>query len=296
MTHPGIDVIRTALSAWASNLDADITVAERRANLEALAGAPLELPGVTITREQVAGRPAERFVPNAGVSGPGTVLYLHGGGYISGSLSTHRRLAAELAIESARTVVSLDYRLGPEHPFPAAVDDAVAAALELAAVGPFVVAGDSAGGGLTLATLVALRDAGGPQPVAALMYSPWTDLTQSGASHTTRLGIDPMLTAADLGIMASNYLGDHDATDPLASPLGADLSGLPPMRIDVGDAEVLLDDSVALADRVHAAGGSAELTVWPEMIHVFPAFPTELVPEAGECRALSGAFLARHLV
>ena len=296
MTHPGIDVIRTALSAWASNLHADITVPERRANLEALAGAPFDLPGVAITREQVAGRPAERFVPDGGVTGPGTVLYLHGGGYISGSLNTHRRLAAELAIESARTVVSLDYRLGPEHPFPAAVDDAVAAAVELSADGPFIVAGDSAGGGLTLAALVALRDAGGPQPVAALMYSPWTDLTQSGASHASRLGIDPMLSAADLGIMASNYLGGHDATDPLASPLGADLSGLPPMRIDVGDAEVLLDDSVVLAERVTAAGGEAELTVWPEMIHVFPAFPTELVPEAGECRALSGAFLAQHLV
>lgn len=291
MSHSGIEIIRTVLAGRA---DGGRSVEERRADLEALAGSVPPPAGVTVDATTVAGRPAERIVPDD-VTGPGQVLYLHGGGYVSGSLDTHRRLAGDLALTSGRPVVTLDYRLAPEHPFPAGLDDARAALAELGADGPVAVAGDSAGGGLTLALLVAQRDAGGPQAAAAWCHSPWADLTQSGASYTSRAEADPMLSAADLDDMAAHYLQGHVACDPLASPAGADLHGLPPVRIDVGDAEVLLDDSVAVADRIRAAGGEVTLAVWPEMIHVFAAFPDELVPEAGECRAAVGRFLASHL-
>ncbi|HMJ76898.1 MAG TPA: alpha/beta hydrolase, partial [Iamia sp.] len=270
------------------------TIQERRDALEALAGAVPPPDGVVVESLTVAGRPAERSTP-ARVDGPGTVLYLHGGAYVSGSLNTHRALAGQLALATARPVVALDYRLAPEHPFPAAVDDAVAAAVELAADGPYAVAGDSAGGGLALATLVALRDRGHVPPAAGWLISPWADLTQSGATYDSRVDVDPMLGREALDEAASEYLGRADATDPLASPMMADLAGLPPVRIDVGDAEVLLDDSVTAGHRIEAAGGAAQVVVWPEMIHVFPAFPADIVPEARECLTAAGAFLAQHL-
>jgi acetyl esterase/lipase len=291
MSHPGVELIRTLLGDRAHDV---IPVEERRANLEALAGASPPAEGVAITGLQLAGRPAERHQPPA-VTGPGTVLYLHGGGYVSGSLATHRTFAGNLALASGRVVVALDYRLGPEHPFPAAVHDAVAAVRELQADGPVAVAGDSAGGGLTVAALLVLRDEGGLQPLAGACVSPWVDLSQGGASYATRAEVDIMVSGASLTDMAAHYLQGHDPSDPLASPLFGDLAGLPPLRIDVGDAEVLLDDSVVLAQRVRDAGGHAELVVWPEMFHVFPAFPPEIIPEAADCVAAAGDFLAAHL-
>lgn len=291
MAHPGVDLIRSLLGDRATAI---VPVEERRANLEALAGSVPAPPGVEVTELTVAGRPAERSVPVV-VDGPGTVLYLHGGGYVSGSLATHRGLAGRLALAARRPVVSLDYRLAPEHPFPAGLDDAVDAVRELQADGPVAVAGDSAGGGLTMAVLLAVRDAGGAQPAAGLCISPWVDLTQSGDSHESRADVDPMLSAEALADMAQHYLQGEDAEHPLASPVGADLAGLPPLRIDVGDAEVLLDDSVVLAERVLAASGEAELVVWPDLFHVFPGFPAEIIPESDECLEAAGRFLARHL-
>lgn len=294
MGHPGIDVIRQLLGDRATAVP---TLAERRESLEALAGVVPAPDGVRVTPFTLAGRPAERTEPD-GTTAVGTILYLHGGAYVSGSLNTHRALCGRLALASGATVVALDYRLGPEHPFPAAVDDAVAAATSLAASaeGGLAVAGDSAGGGLALATLVALRDRGDVHAAAGWLISPWADLTQSGATYDTRVDADPMLRREGLTIAAGEYLGpDGDPTDPLASPMFADLSGLPPVRIDVGDAEVLLDDSVVTGHRIDEAGGSAEVVVWPEMIHVFPAFPGDVVPEADQCLAAAGAFLALHL-
>jgi monoterpene epsilon-lactone hydrolase len=292
MSHPGIDVIRSLLGDRSSRPQ---TIQERRDGLEALAGVVPSPDGVTVEALTLGGRPAERSTPER-VDGPGTILYLHGGAYVSGSLNTHRALSGRLALATARPVVALDYRLGPEHPFPAAVDDAVAAAEELAADGqPLAVAGDSAGGGLALATLVALRDRGAVHPVAGWLISPWADLTQSGATYDTRVDVDPMLSREGLTEAAGEYLGAGDPTDPLASPMLADLSGLPPVRIDVGDDEVLLDDSVVTGHRIEEAGGAAQVVVWPQMIHVFPAFPADLVPEADECLTAAGAFLAQHL-
>ena len=227
------------------------------------------------------------------------VLYLHGGGYCIGSIATHRNLGGLLAIAVGSPVVLLDYRLAPEHPFPAAVDDALAAYQDLLDRGiqadHIAVAGDSAGGGLVVALLVAARDADLPLPAAAVCLSPWVDLSQSAPSYAALVNLDPMVTKAGLDLMAAAYLDGTDPTAPLASPLHADLSGLPPLRIEVGEDEVLLDDAVRLHERARARGVDAELVRWPDLVHVFQAFPPELVPEAAESIAGIGRYLAKHL-
>jgi len=295
MANANIDLIRELISS--SGLE-EPTIIEQREGMERMTGA-LPLPdGVTVEPTTLAGRPAESITPAAG-TGAHVVLYLHGGGYCIGSISTHRNLAARLALASGSRVVTLDYRLAPEHPFPAAVDDAVAAYAELVDRGTdptdLAIAGDSAGGGLTVATLLAIRDAGLPMPAAGVCLSPWTDLTQSGASYRSRAEADPMITKAGLDTMAAAYLDGGSADDPIASPLFADLTGLPPLLVHVGDAEMLLDDSVRLHERAVAAGVDATLQVWDDMIHVFQAFPADLLPESDESIAGIAAFLDDRL-
>lgn len=290
MAHPGIDVIRQLLGG--SRSDTTDLVA-RRADLEALAGSPPPPAGVTAEVIELADRPAERLVPE-GAADDRVIIYLHGGGYCSGSINTHRGVAGALAKAAGVTVVNLDYRLAPEHPFPAALNDVLLAFDQLAPA-RIALAGDSAGGGLALAAAVALRDRGGATPAAVVGFSPWADLTQSSASMAALEAIDPMVTKAVLDPMADAYLAGTDARTPLASPLFADLAGLPPIRIDVGSDETLLDDSTAFADQAAAAGVEVTIQVWPEMIHVFQAFPAELVPEAARSIAACGTFLAAHL-
>lgn len=288
MAHPGIDVIRTLLGETRNEAR---DVLQRRADLAALAGSPPPPDGVAVTTMTLAGRRAERLVPADAAADEGpTILYLHGGGYVSGSIDTHRGVAGALALAAGLPVVTLDYRLGPEDPFPAALDDAVGAFDELGDR-PIAIVGDSAGGGLALATSVRLRDRGGATPFALALFSPWVDLTQTAGSMTEREAIDPMVSATTLQLMADAYLGGADPEDPGASPLFADLAGLPPMRIDVGTDEVLHDDSTRLAERAAAAGVPVELQVWPDMIHVFQAFPAELVPEAAASIAAAAAFV-----
>lgn len=294
MSHPGIATVRELIEASVRDGEQP-SLEERRAWLDSLGDVMPPPRGALIEHLTLAGRAATRTTP--GEPGPGTVLYLHGGAYVSGSLVSHQGLVARLALSAKTTVHALDYRLGPEHPFPAAVDDAVAAFRELdeAGLGPIAIAGDSAGGGLALAALLALRDAGGTQPVCAVALSPWADLTQSGGSYGTRLGVDPLLTRDALAEAAEMYLGGADPTDPLASPLLGDLSGLPPVMLEVGDGEVLLDDSRTFAERIRAAGGEVDLQVWPEMLHVFQSFPPDLVPEADQSLLRVGRFVEQHL-
>lgn len=287
MAHPGIDVIRQLLG---ETKDQESTLLERRANLAALAGSPPAPDGVTVETIELADRPAERLTPTGAPDGE-VVLYLHGGSYSAGSPDTHRGLAGALALAAGRTVVVLDYRLAPEDPFPAGLNDALLAFDQLAPA-RVALAGDSAGGGLSAATALALRDRAGGQPVAVALISPWADLTQSADSYTSRRDADPMLTARALTQAADAYLAGTDPQTPYASPVFGDLTGLPPVRVDVGSDEVLFDDSKTLVDGIVAAGGDAVLVEWPEMIHVFQAFPPDLVPEAAQSVTAMGAFLA----
>ncbi len=289
MAHPGIDVIRQLLG---DTRHQESTLLERRANLAALAGSPPAPAGVTVEAFELAERTAERLTPDGAPEGE-VVLYLHGGSYTGGSPDTHRGLAGSIALATGRTVVVLDYRLAPEDPFPAGLNDALLAFDQLAPA-RIAIAGDSAGGGLAAAAALALRDRGGAQPVAVALISPWADLTQSAGTYTSRADVDPMLTDATLTQAAEAYLAGTDARTPYASPVFGDLSGLAPMRVDVGSDEVLFDDSKALVEGAVAAGSPAELHEWPEMIHVFQAFPPELVPEAAEAVTAMGAFLAAH--
>ena len=237
------------------------------------------------------------------ISAPGAipdraVLYLHGGGYVVGSIKTHRDLMGRVSRAAKARVLGLDYRLAPEHPFPAAVDDSVAAYRWMLQQdlkpSRIAVAGDSAGGGLVVATLVAIRDAKLPIPRAGVCLSPWVDLEGIGESMKTREHSDPVVRRDGLLQMASAYLGGKNARTPLAAPLYADLKGLPPLLIQVGDAETLLDDSNRLAERALAAGVQVKLEVWPEMIHVFQLF-AGFLPEGQQAVDGLGQFISQQL-
>lgn len=272
MDNRGIGAVRAHLAKLPPS--DTLSVAERRAQYERAEKAFPTPADVTIEHVATPG-PAEWLTP-PGARTDAAVLYLHGGGYVIGSPRSHRHLAAAIGTAAKTRVLLPDYRLAPEHPFPAAVEDATAAYRWLMAqkIAParIVIAGDSAGGGLAVATLIALRDAGVPLPAAGVCLSPWVDLTGSGASYTTRADIDPIVKRDGIDKMALAYLAGKDARTPLASPLFADLHGLPPLLIHVGDAEVLLDDAVQLAARAKAAGVDATLDVRAEMIHVWQWF------------------------
>jgi acetyl esterase/lipase len=271
---------------------------EMRAGLEAMAGTFALEPDVQVEKLAVAGMAAES-ITSPEVSPAHAILYLHGGGYVVGSLNTHRDLAARLGRAAGARVVSIDYRLAPEHPHPAAVDDAVAAYRWLLAAGVtperIAIAGDSAGGGLTIATLVALRDLGAPLPSAGVCFSPWVDMEATGASMDTNLD-DPMLNRALILHFARFYLGAGtiDPRTPLAAPLHAELGGLPPLLIQASRHEVLLDDSVRITEKARRAGVECELELTDEVPHVWQIFAA-ILPEGREAIARAGGFLRRRL-
>jgi monoterpene epsilon-lactone hydrolase len=242
------------------------------------------------------GVPAEWIVP-PNAANDRVILYLHGGGYVMGSINTHRAMIARIARASEAKALALNYRMAPEDPFPTAVDDATAAYRWLLAQGykpgKIVISGDSAGGGLTLATLLALRDAGTPLPAAAVPISPWADLEGTGASIETRAATDPMVDKTGLLRMAQMYAGDSDPKNPLLSPIYGDYKGLPPMLIQVGDAEILLDDSTRVAQRATAAGVKVELEAWPEMFHVWHVF-AKILPEGQQAIDRIGEYVRAH--
>jgi acetyl esterase/lipase len=224
------------------------------------------------------------------------VLYLHGGGYVMGSRRTHRELAARIARDAAARVLVLEYRLAPEHPFPAAVEDATAAYRWLRkqgiAASSIAIAGDSAGGGLTLATLLALRDAGDALPACAVCLSPWTDLEGSGASAQPGGVDDPMIPVAALRDMGKLYAAS-DLRNPLAAPLHGNYKGLPPLLIQVGTREILLDDSTRVADKARAAGVTVRLEIEEGAPHVWQATPG--LPEAVDAVKRIGAFVRERI-
>ncbi len=273
MADRGIDVVRAHLAKLPPS--DSLTTAERRAQYERAEKVFLTPLDVKVERVNAPAAPAEWLRPPSAAPGR-VVLYLHGGGYVIGSPRSHRHLAAAIAGAAGASALLLDYRLAPEHPFPAAVEDATSAYRWLLdqAIAPerIVIAGDSAGGGLTVATLLALREARVPLPAGGVCISPWVDLTCSGASYDTKAAADPIVRRSGVEEMARAYLGATPPRTPLASPLFADLRGLPPLLIHVGSDEVLLDDAVQLAERAKAAGVHATLEIYDRMIHVWHWF------------------------
>jgi epsilon-lactone hydrolase len=243
---------------------------EARAAFDA-EGPPLA-SDIAVTPLTIAGRPAQRLLAPGADSGR-MVLYLHGGGYVYGSLASHAGLCGEVSRAAGRAVVQLDYRLAPEHPYPAALEDAMAAYRWLVAQGyrpdRIALMGDSAGGGLVIATLVALRDEGAVLPEAAVCLSPWVDLTASGASYDSRAALDPMIDRKLALKLAGLYADRASTSRPLLSPLFADLAGLPRLLIQVGEREVLQSEAADLADRARAARVPVHFEEWPGMIHVW---------------------------
>lgn len=275
-------------------LPQDFDVQKMRARMERMAQSRVK--GVRISQARVGCLGEWVEVPGLAADAP-VMLYLHGGGYTVCSPRTHRPITAFFARAGFR-VFCPDYRLAPEHPFPAALEDAVASCEGLlsgqARPGGMVVAGDSAGGGLALALLVALRDRKRPLPAAAALLSPWTDLAITGKSVHTNARRDAYLNGQDAARTASLYLGSADPRTPLASPLYADLHGLPPTIIHVGQREILRDDATRVAERLRAAGCEVALSIFPLFPHVGQLFH-RILPEGRESLAQMAAFLRKHI-
>lgn len=228
------------------------------------------------------------------------ILYLHGGGYVSGSLNTHRTLAYNLAKASGFKVLLLDYRLAPEHPFPAAVEDAKTAYQWLLSNNDIDekigIAGDSAGGGLAIATCIALREAKSEMPASVVCISPWADLDNKGKSFQTKVDVDPMCSPEMIELCRDLYLKEFsDRFNPIASPLYGDLTNLPPLLIQVGTEEILLDDSIRLAEKANQSGIETELKIWKNMIHIWHLFAPAL-SEGREAIIEAANFFKKHLV
>lgn len=274
MANPQLQEIRTML---AENPVAPegASIEEMRTGFDSMAASIPSLSGVRSEAVDAGGVPAQWF--SAEDCDPSrVVLYFHGGGYVIGSIDSHRPLLERLCVATGGRVLALDYRLAPENPFPAAVEDAATAHRWLLGQGVeasrIAFAGDSAGGGLTIAALVKVRDSGDPLPACGVAISPWVDMECAGESMETRAAEDPMVQREAVQELAQVYLNGADPRSPLASPLHADLAGLPPVLIQVGTAETLHDDSTRLESKLKGAGGDATLEVWDEMIHVWHLF------------------------
>jgi monoterpene epsilon-lactone hydrolase len=286
-----IDGFRNARRASASQ--APSTLDERRATF-APGGRPHPVPDDVLVRDMTAGGVPAHWLAAPGAETGRVLLFLHGGGFELGSVRSDGELAARLGRAGGMRVLFPEYRLAPEHPFPAAIDDVLAAWRWLRAdqglsAGSIAVAGDSAGGGLAVALLVALRDAGEALPAAAVLMSPTVDLTNSGASMTERADQDPISTPAMLGQFAADYLAGADPKTPLASPLFASLAGLPPLLVQVGTADLLLSDSERLAAAATEAGVDVTLEIGEGLPHVYQLLLG--TPEAAEATERIGKFL-----
>jgi monoterpene epsilon-lactone hydrolase len=278
-------------------LDLGGDVAEQRVIFqEMMAGTPAP-DDVTTSSGSLGGIPVVN-VETAGADHASVIFYLHGGAYAIGTAASSVGLASDLARRAAARLVTVDYRLAPEHPHPAAIDDAVAAYRGLldsgVAASAIAIAGESAGAGLAAATLVAVKHAGLPQPTAAVLMSPWADLTLSGDSISTKAALDPALTPEGLRRRAFDYIAAGDPAGELVSPIFADLTGLPPLLIQAGSHEILLDDATRLAARAAAADVAVRLEITPGVPHVFQAFAA-MLDEGDAALTSAGKFLRAHL-
>jgi acetyl esterase/lipase len=293
MANAEIDAIRALLAASPR----PTTLAERRQRLDSL-GAHYETAADVAVEPVTAHGVAAEWTTAPGADPGRVILFLHGGGYISGSIASHRHMIAEAGRAAGARTLALGYRLAPEHPYPAALEDTLAAyrflldnGLEPRAI---ALAGESAGGGLALAALVSLRDQGLPLPACCWCSSPWTDLAMAGGSMVTKAARDPLIQKPYLEELAALYLDGGDPRLPLVSPIHADLRGLPPLLIQVGSSETLLDDSLRLAAVAGAAEVDTTLRIWPEMIHAWHLFHPQLA--AGRAAlAEVGAFIRGRL-
>lgn len=272
------------------------TLEEMRASGEAFGEMTAEPNGVTWHDEEVAGVPCRWAVPEGGADDR-VLQYVHGGGYVLGSLDGYQKFTGHLANSIGCRVLSVDYRLAPEHPHPAAVEDS--SAVYRALLNDFdpahmAISGDSAGGGLTVATVVKLRDDGSPQPAGAVPLSPWVDLEGTGESMQTKADLDLIVGSDGLKQMADMFVAGQDLHDPLAAPLHADLAGICPLYVQVGGDETLLDDATRLAAKAAASGVEVRLDAFPEMQHVFQMAAGN-VPESDDAVARIGQWLRPKL-
>jgi monoterpene epsilon-lactone hydrolase len=292
MSDPQIVALRAKLAARPRSDD----YRQRRRDIDQR-GREYGLPADVAVEPTSANGVKAEWTLTPGADRDAALLYLHGGGYVIGSLDSHRHLVAEAGRALGVAALALDYRLAPEHPFPAAVEDALAGYRYLLARGiaprRVVIAGDSAGGGLVVAAMLAIRDAGLEQPGAGWCISPWVDMEAIGETMETKAEADPMVQKAGLLDMAKLYLNGADPRSPLAAPIYADLKGVAPLVIQVGAAETLLDDAIRLARAAGIADLPVDLQIWPEMVHVWPMFHPEL--DAGRRALAAGAAALRAM-
>lgn len=290
--------IRAIVAWYLSRIDArtsDVYVTRKR--FDNLAGKLRLAKGVNVKNDTVAGLPAEWLTPE-GASSDTVLLYWHGGAYLMGSCRSHHAMVSHIASAAGIRALLPEYRLSPEHRFPAALDDAVKLYRQLLADGvppqKIVVAGDSAGGNLAVAMLLALRHGGDPMPKATVLLSPWLDLAGTGESMVTRKDKDPLFKPEDLPAVVERFCDVSDLKNPMVSPVYANAAGLPETLIQVGDDEILLSDSQRFADNIRAAGGKVHLDVWPGMWHVWQMFGG-LIPEARKGTVKLGMFIREKL-
>ena len=285
-------IFRALMKLSKATYDCDAPLEKQRLLVEKNAGFIKAPENLAVERTTVGGVPGE-WLRMPGVDETRVLLHFHGGGYCMGSCTTNRAMVARLAAACGVKAFLPDYRLAPEHAFPAPVEDALAVYRglleERIPSKNILISGDSAGGGLALATLVSLRDGKEPLPSAAILFSPWTDLALTGSSLTSRSKADPWLFPRIAEIQARRYCGDNDPRNPLISPLYADLQGLPPLLVQVGEDEILLSDSTRLAESAREAGVDVCLDVWPGMWHVWQCLAPKM-PEATRAIEAAGRY------
>jgi acetyl esterase/lipase len=288
-------IVRFTTRQYFKRISAVSDVGKVRAGFEAISGRLPASSGVRVRHGNIAGINCEWLVPDGCESAP-LIFYLHGGAFAVGSPRTHRRMVSHIAKRARMRALLPDYRLAPEYPYPAAVEDSQAVFRGLldggVSAAEIAIGGDSAGGNLALATMLALRDDAAPLPAACFLMSPWLDLACTGESLHTRAAADPWFRVPDMPGIVAHYCAREERSNALVSPIYADAANLPPMLIQVGDREILLSDATRMADNVAHAGGDVTLQVWPEMWHVFQFFVWQM-PESARAIDVVAKFL-RH--